>query len=333
MLWARDSLVYASFAQYQAITGLSGGASAQFFFGSPATHPRAARRTLRGTAGLGRTAYPPSGTLAVDDVVVGLWIRVENLAPGTGAEQLLFRTVSATGNEVTFEVVEKSTDKWALRISTSYVLAETAEFDELVWYFLEIRIHHDTEDGEIEVRVDDTQAYYETGLRTYDSAPPGASINAVLFPLDPDSFMVDYADLYVCDTDGNAPFNGFVGMEYSLPVRAQDPHTKDGWSVTDDDVENLNGFQDATRTGSLSGSAPSWILASATQIQPAGPVIGIDRKTAYDDASGDSFAAEITGVPMDPLPTPASTLARLDSVDIVDAPETVALGIIGVILE
>jgi hypothetical protein len=333
MLWARDSLVYATFAQYQAVTGLSGGASPQFFFGSPATHPRAPRRTLRAAAGLGRTAYPPSGTLAVDDVVVGLWIRVENLSPGSDAEQELLRTVSATGTEVSFEILEKSTDKWALRISTSYVLAETHELDEQVWYFLEIRVHHDSTDGEIEVRIDNTQAYYETGLRTYDSAPPGAAINAVVFPLDPDSFMVDYADLYVCDIAGDAPFNGFVGPEYSLPVKLQDPHEKTGWDVTDDDVENLNIFQDSSRTGLLSGSAISVLVATPTQIMPAGPVIGIDRKAAYTEASGDDLTAELDVAPMDPLPTPASTLARIDSVDIVDAPEIVSGAIIDVILE
>lgn len=334
MLWLRDSLIYATFAQYQAITGLSGGASAQYFFASPTQHPSLARRTLRSTAGLGLTAYPPSGTLAVNDVVLGLWIRVENLSPGSDPEQVLVRTISATGTELTFEIVEgTAADKWALRISTSYVLAVTDDLDEQVWHFLEIRVKHDDEDGEVEVRIDGTRTFLETGLRTYDSSPPGAAINAVEFPYDHDSFIVDYADLYVCDTDGDAPYNGLIGPIYSLPVVAQDPHTKTGFSITDDDVTQLDIFQDSTKVGTMSGSPPSMLLAVPTQQQPHAPVIGIDRKVSYDAPDPDTFAVELTAAAMDELPTPGISLARRDSVAIVDAPESVTDSYIGVILE
>lgn len=327
MLWLLDSLVFSEFAQYEYAFGSSPSAASQLFFNS-SSHPLAERPCLRSAGGLAISVAPPPATLAVHDVLFGMWIRVDNLSPSTSDELILARTVNVSLQvEVTATIV-RSGDGWAVRFSGVRTFGQTPILAEGVWYFLEIRIDHHATNGRVWAAIDGTTAFLESGLQTYATPPVGAAINRVEFPLDPSTYVIDFADLYVCDTLGAGPYNAFVGPFSGHVAVATSIDRITEWDP-EPGAEDLQDFLDSAVVGvDMSASAAAELDAGFEQPMIHAGICSAVRKAAYSEASGNDMSLDIGALVFPNLPTPETAECDRETLETLEAPEDALSGII-----
>lgn len=324
MLWLSESLLFSTFAQYQEFSGLSGSYSGQFDF-LVADHPQAPRKTLRSFGGLGLEVFEPSSG-AVDTVFAGLWINVKNLAPSSLDELVLFQTYNTSYGypEVTVTVVSQASSlgKWVFRVDAAKRLGQTAEISEEEWHFLEIGVHHHATDGWVEIRLDGTRLIRFDNARTYVTAPAAASIGKVLFPIDPSTYQIEMADVYVADSSGAAPFNTFLGPWAAHAVTLELVNERIGWTVVT--PENLRDFTSPTAVGSdMTASGVASLGGSPTLPPLFAPLVALTRKVSVSNPAQDIFAYldGAASLWMPPVALGTSALAHRTELAVNEPPE------------
>lgn len=250
MLWFSDSLLFAEFAQYQDMTGISGASSADVTWA--AQHPSGRRAALRTTRGLGIVAVqPPPALDYIETVIFGGWIRFSNA--GSATETLAYTRNVSLDTQVLVEMVSSSTGV-SLQFSARSKLLVTPELEKDVWHFLEIRIRHHTTDGEIEVRLHGGRLAMVTSVRTDRYALAGSPVHGMVWPEAATTFNNDFADFYICDElVGDDPFYTMLGPIEYLPVVAEtDEEVEWSYSPEPDRLIILGGQSNMTGRGTAS---------------------------------------------------------------------------------